>query len=307
MPRSLASRCSRAAASRTCETDAGRRAELLAPERLHRVDHADVGRLGGDRRADRLEARLGEHADALDGTEPLGAQAHLRGRLLTGDQQHLRAPGEASRAARRSGSTCRCPARRRAARASRARARRRARDRARRCPVRRRFACSSGTSASGTTRPASPGAAARPGRARLRRALLDERRPGLTAGAASEPARLAASALTADEDGLRGGGPWTGQPTGEAGRRRARRGSAVAGRRYGEVQVRVLDGVQRGLGRDLTRLQLAVGTDDLEVEPTRDVVPDQPNLSAVGGRSGFEFTLHAYRCTTVRHRLVGVV
>ena len=45
------------------------------------------------------------------------------------------------------------------------------------------------------------GAATRPGACSLRRALLDERRPGLAAGAAAEPARLAATALTADEHG----------------------------------------------------------------------------------------------------------
>ena len=146
-----------------------------------------------------------------------------------------------------------------------------------------------------------------PGRLVLRRALLGERRPGLAARAAAEPARLAATALTADEHG-------TGQPGHGRASLRGRpdgvergAGQLVAGRRYSEVQVRVLDGVQRGLGRDLARLQLAVGTDDLEVEPTGDIVPDQPNLSAVGGRSGFEFTLHAYRCTTVTRRLVGAV
>jgi hypothetical protein len=75
--------------------------------------------------------------------------------------------------------------------------------------------------------------------------------------------------------------------------------SVVTGSRHSEIQMRVLDGVQSGLRRDLARLQLTVGTEDLEVEPTGDVVPDQPDLSPVGGGAGFKFALHAYRCTTV--------
>ena len=73
----------------------------------------------------------------------------------------------------------------------------------------------------------------------------------------------------------------------------------MAGGADSEVQVRVLDGVQRGLRRDLAGLQLAVGPEHLEVEPPRDIVPDQPDLSPMGGGAGLEFTLHAYRCTTV--------
>ena len=42
---------------------AGRRAELGRVERLHRVDHADVGPLALERRADRLELGLGEDLD----------------------------------------------------------------------------------------------------------------------------------------------------------------------------------------------------------------------------------------------------
>ena len=59
--------------------------------------------------------------------------------------------------------------------------------------------------------------------------------------------------------------------------------------------MRVLDGVQRGLGPRSRTTALAVGTDDLEVEPPARLVPDQPDLTAVGGGTGFAFTLHAYR------------
>ncbi len=62
--------------------------ELLVPERLDRVDDADLGRRGLDRRADRLELGLREHADALGGADALGAQPHLLGRLLARDEQH---------------------------------------------------------------------------------------------------------------------------------------------------------------------------------------------------------------------------
>jgi hypothetical protein len=41
--------------------------------------------------------------------------------------------------------------------------------------------------------------------------------------------------------------------------------SVVTGSRHSEIQMRVLDGVQGGLRRDLARLQLTVGTEDLEV------------------------------------------
>jgi hypothetical protein len=41
--------------------------------------------------------------------------------------------------------------------------------------------------------------------------------------------------------------------------------SVVTGSRHSEIQMRVFDGVQRGLRRDLARLQLTVGTEDLEV------------------------------------------
>ena len=49
---------------------ARRRAELRRVERLHRVDHADLGPLALERRADRLELGLGEHLDPLGAAEP---------------------------------------------------------------------------------------------------------------------------------------------------------------------------------------------------------------------------------------------
>ena len=66
----------------------GRRGELLVPQRLDGVDDADLGRRRLDRRADRLELGLGEHADAGRRAEALGAQAHLLRRLLAGHEQH---------------------------------------------------------------------------------------------------------------------------------------------------------------------------------------------------------------------------
>ena len=41
-----------------------------------------------ERRADEVEVGLGEHAIGLGAAEPLGAQPHLRGRLLAGHEQH---------------------------------------------------------------------------------------------------------------------------------------------------------------------------------------------------------------------------
>ena len=187
-------------------------------------------------------------------------------------------------------------------------------------PVRRRFACSSGTSASGTTRPASAGAAARPAPlacgARSSASVDQASQPGhwpsqrgsLRPHSLQTKTVLGGRAMDAPHyvDTRTESGVHVGSPTGRAGRRRARL-SVVRGRGYGEVQVRVLDGVQRGLRRDLARLQLTVGTEDLEVEPTGDVVPDQPDLSPVGGGSGFEFTLHMIPLYDRNRRLVGAV
>ena len=66
---------------------ARRRADLLRPERLHRVDHADGRPLALERRADRVELGLGEDLDVVAAAEPRRAQLHLRHRLLAGDEQ----------------------------------------------------------------------------------------------------------------------------------------------------------------------------------------------------------------------------
>ena len=77
---------------------ARRRADLLRPERLHRVDHADRGAFGLQRRADRVELGLGQDLDRVAAAEPRGAELHLRDRLLAGDEQ--RAPVRRDRAER---------------------------------------------------------------------------------------------------------------------------------------------------------------------------------------------------------------
>ncbi len=66
---------------------AGRRAELGRVERLHRVDHADVGPLLLERRADGLELGLGEDLDLLAAPETVGAELDLRHRLLARDEE----------------------------------------------------------------------------------------------------------------------------------------------------------------------------------------------------------------------------
>ena len=83
---SFATRISRAAASRTCATDPGP-SRLAGVERLHRVDHADVGPLVLERRADDVEIGLGQNLDQSAPPSRVGAQLHLRGRLLAGDEQ----------------------------------------------------------------------------------------------------------------------------------------------------------------------------------------------------------------------------
>src|SRR5438132_3795895 len=83
---------------------AGRRSELGGVERLDRVDHADVGALALERGADGLELRLGEDLDLLRAAEALGAQLHLRGRLLACDEERaavLRDRAERGQEARR--------------------------------------------------------------------------------------------------------------------------------------------------------------------------------------------------------------
>ena len=110
------------------------RADVGRVQRLHRVDHAHVGKLGGDRLDDHLEVGLGQDADAS-----AAAMRSARIRTCAGDSspetssvlrpraEHEAAPGAAA-------SSCRRPARRRSGRAIRGRARRRGRGRARRCP-----------------------------------------------------------------------------------------------------------------------------------------------------------------------------
>ena len=66
---------------------AGRRSELARVERLHRVDHADVGQLLLERRADGVELRLGEDRHVVGAAEPLRAEAHLGHRFLAGDEK----------------------------------------------------------------------------------------------------------------------------------------------------------------------------------------------------------------------------
>ena len=73
---------------------AGRACEVGRVKRLDRVDHARVGALRFERGQDALQRGLGDrrHRErALP--EPLGAEAHLRGRLLAGDVERLPARG----------------------------------------------------------------------------------------------------------------------------------------------------------------------------------------------------------------------
>ena len=77
---------------------AGRRADLLRPERLHRVDHADGRPLALERLADDVELGLREDLDPVAAAEAGGAQLHLRHRLLAGDEE--RPPLERDRAER---------------------------------------------------------------------------------------------------------------------------------------------------------------------------------------------------------------
>src|SRR5207244_800982 len=53
----------------------------------HRVDHADLGTFALERRADRVELRLGQDADVAGAAEPVRAQLHLSDGLLAGDEQ----------------------------------------------------------------------------------------------------------------------------------------------------------------------------------------------------------------------------
>ena len=64
-----------------------RRADLRGIERLHRIDHADVGPLGLERRQHRLELGLRQDFDLLRASEPFRPELHLGNGLLTGDEE----------------------------------------------------------------------------------------------------------------------------------------------------------------------------------------------------------------------------
>ena len=66
---------------------AGRRSDLRRVERLHRVDHAHVGALCLERRADGLELRLGEDLNPARAAQTLGAELDLGDRFLTRHEQ----------------------------------------------------------------------------------------------------------------------------------------------------------------------------------------------------------------------------
>ena len=233
---SFATRSSRAAASRTCATVPGADARSALQSVCTESTTETVGTLGGDRRADGVEARLRHHADASDGADARGAQPHLRGRLLAATMSTFARPASRATARASSASTCRCRARRRAGSASRGRDRRRARGRARRCPCAGDSACSSGTWASGHDPAREPGRCGAPRRARLRRAS------SASVDQASQPGHwpsqrgslrphslqtktvlggraMDAPALRGHPDGVLA---HVGSPSGRAGRRRAR-------------------------------------------------------------------------------------
>ena len=91
MPFRLPTSISPLAASRTWATEPGALDELGGVQRLDRVDDADVGPLGLDRRDDRAEVGLGERRDVEGAVaEPLGAHPHLGGRLLAGHVEDRR-------------------------------------------------------------------------------------------------------------------------------------------------------------------------------------------------------------------------
>ena len=77
---------------------ARRRADLVRPERLHRVDHADGRPFALERLADDVELGLSEDLDLVAAAEPCCAELHLRHGLLTGDEK--RTPLERDRAER---------------------------------------------------------------------------------------------------------------------------------------------------------------------------------------------------------------
>ena len=79
---------------------ARRAAQLRGVQRLHRVDHADLGPLGLERREHGLDVGLRDHGHLQRRAgEPLGPQLDLRRRLLAGDVE--RAPPGARQVAER--------------------------------------------------------------------------------------------------------------------------------------------------------------------------------------------------------------
>ena len=206
MPRCLASRVSCAAHSRTCATLPGADVQRLGVGGLDRVDDDDLGRLGADRRDDRLELDLGQQRDRrVDEAQPLRAQRDLLDRFLAGHVERL--------AARRR-SRPRLQQQRRLAdagiaaqqdHAARRRGRRRARDRT---PRRRwetaGFRCALDRAERRARRCALPATLWKRVGAR-RRDRLDQRVPGAAVRALALPLRALAAAFGAAVDGLR---PW---------------------------------------------------------------------------------------------------
>ena len=94
MPSSLASRCARIAPSRTWLTDPGPPGRVGI---LHGLDRVDRDHVGAHRL--RVRAHVGQRRLAHDEqvgrerAEPVGAQPHLRGRLLGAHEQATRAVG----------------------------------------------------------------------------------------------------------------------------------------------------------------------------------------------------------------------
>ena len=139
MPLRLATSITRVATSRTWPTVPAAPLRSAAVSVCTESIDADVGALGLEHREHGVEVGLREHGDVQRSgrgaaLQPLGAQPDLRRRLLAADVERACGPRPgAGRAPSSSASTCRCPASRRAARASPGRGRRRAAGRARRC------------------------------------------------------------------------------------------------------------------------------------------------------------------------------
>ena len=187
---------------------AGRRLKLQREDRLNGVDDDERRLDAGDLLEDPLETGFGEQIQRrVADREPLAARLDLMLGLFAGAVEHRARPcAPCSRPPAAAASTCRCPARRRAARAIRARCRRRARDRTRRCRSRAARAVRCSMSAYSRAAPRRRRRARSDGRraapARLRRPLLDERVPRAAVRAPAEPLRRLRAALLADEDGL---------------------------------------------------------------------------------------------------------